>query len=77
VLIGQYLQCRHGVCDVETKILRIINVNFGSLVPNIDNSFMLFLSERETLETVRKFWKEITVPFLSAYRCNNILIHFD
>lgn len=66
VLTGQYLQWRHGVCDVETKILRIMYVNFGSLVFNIDKSFTLFLSERETLEAVRKFWKEILVPFLSA-----------
>lgn len=52
-------------------------VNFGSLVFNIDKHFMLFSPERETLETVRKFWKEIIVPFLSAYRCSNILIHFN
>jgi len=52
-------------------------VNFRSLVLNIDKPFTLFLSERETLETVRKFWKEIIVPFLSAYWCSNILIHFN
>ena len=34
-------------------------VNFGPLVINIDIPFKLFLSERETLETVQKFWKEI------------------
>jgi hypothetical protein len=58
-LTGQCLQWRQGVCDVEIKILRIMYVNFGPLVLNIDIPFMLFLSERETLEIVRKFWKEI------------------
>jgi hypothetical protein len=62
-LTGQYLQWRHGVCDVETKILRITYVNFGPLVLNIDIPFMLFLSKREPLETIRKFWKEIQFHF--------------
>jgi len=55
----QYLQWRHGFCDVETKLLRIMYVNFGPLVLNINIPFMLFLSERETLENKRKFLKEI------------------
>jgi hypothetical protein len=58
-LTGQYLQRRHGVCDVEIKILRIMYENSGPLVLNIDIPFKLFLSERETMETVEKFWKGI------------------